>query len=314
MWMIHSLPSARPKSQGHVGIPMRFDLTDLRLFLLVLEAGSITHGAAQANLALPSASERLRGMEEAMGLRLLVRGRRGVEPTPAGDALAHHARIIFRQIDQMQGELGEYSKGLKGTIRLLANTAAITEFLPEALAPYLASHPHIAIDLKERLSTEIVKAVSGGLEEIGIISDAVDAGVLQLLPFAVDRLVLVAPRNHPLAEARRVAFREIVEHDFVGLTAGSALQEHISEHAARAGHPLKFRVRVRTFEGICRMVAHNVGIGIVPETAARRCRRSMAIRSVRLTDGWATRHLSLCFRVFENLSPFARDLAEYLST
>ncbi|MBB3455204.1 DNA-binding transcriptional LysR family regulator [Rhizobium sp. BK313] len=293
--------------------PMRFDLTDLRLFLLVVEAGSITHGAMRANLALPSASERLRGMEEVSGVRLLERRRRGIAPTAAGDALAHHARIILRQIDHMQGELGGYAKGLKGNIRLLANTAAITEFLPEALALYLASRPHIDIDLTERLSTEIVKAVAGGLAEIGIISDAVDAGNLQLLPFAVDRLVVVMPPDHPLAAAKALAFAEIVRQEFVGLTIGSPLQEHIDEHAARAGHPLKFRVRMRTFEGICRMVAQGVGIGIVPETAAKRCRRSMAIRPIPLVDDWATRHLSLCMRAIEELSPFARDLVEHLS-
>jgi DNA-binding transcriptional LysR family regulator len=293
---------------------MRFDLTDLRLFLLVVEAGSITHGAARANLALPSASERLRGMEELCGLRLLERGRRGIAPTAAGEALAHHARIILRQIDHMQGELGVYAKGLKGNIRLLANTAAITEFLPEALAPYLSTRPHIDIDLNERLSSEIVKAVAGGLAEIGIISDAVDAGNLQLLPFAIDPLVLVVPADHPLASAKALAFAEIVKQEFVGLTIGSPLQEHIDEHAARAGHPLKFRVRMRTFEGICRLAANGVGIGIVPETAAKRWRRSMPIRSIRLVDDWATRRLLLCMRAIEELSPFARDLVEHLKT
>lgn len=293
---------------------MRFDLTDLRLFLRVVEAGSITHGAARANLALPSASERLRGMEEAGGVRLLERGRRGVEPTAAGEALAHHARIILRQIDQMQGELGGYARGLKGNVRLLANTAAVSEFLPTALAPYLASRRHIDVDLEERLSTEIVKAVAGGLAEIGIISDAVDAGALQLLPFAIDRLALVTSPDHPLAAAKRVSFAEVAGQEFVGLTAGSPLQEHIDDHAARLGQPLKLRVRVRTFDGICRMVAHNVGIGIVPETAARRCRRSMTIRSVRLKDNWATRRLLLCTRAIEELSPIARDLAEHLTS
>jgi DNA-binding transcriptional LysR family regulator len=168
--------------------------------------------------------------------------------------------------------------------------------------------------VKERLSKDIVKAVSGGLEDIGIISDAVDAGAMQLRPFAIDRLVVVVPLGHPLAEAKHVAFRDIVQDEFVGLTAGAALQEHISEHAANLGHPLSFRVRVRTFEGICRMVAHNVGIGIVPKTAARRCRRPTAFRSVLLIDEWATRRLSLCFRALEELPPIARDLVEHLST
>ena len=292
---------------------MRFDLTDLRLFLHVVEAGSITHGARLANLALPSASERLRGMEEVSGVRLLERGRGGVEPTAAGEGLAHHARIVLRQFDRMQADLSDHARGSKGSIRLLANTAAMTEFLPDVLARYLAKHPQIDIDLNERLSTETVKAVAGRTAEIGIISDAVDAGALQLLPFALDRLVLVVPSGHPLTELECTGFGAVTGQAFVGLTRSSALQEHIDEHAARAGCPLAFRVRVRTFEGICRMVAHNVGIGIVPKTVASRCRRSMAIQTVGLTDRWATRRLMICFRSMAELSPLARDLMEHLS-
>jgi len=273
----------------------------------------MTHGAERANLSLPAASERLRGMEEASGITLLERGRRGVVPTQAGEALAHHARLILRQIDQMQGELGEYSKGLKATIRLLANTAAMTELLPEALAPWLASHPHIDIDLKERQSFEIVKAVSGGLAEIGVISSAVETGALQLLPFGIDRLVLVVPRNHSLTALKQIAFADVLRHDFVGLSVGSALQDHINEHASRLGQPLKFRARLRSFDGICQMVAQDVGLGIVPETAFRRCRRSMALAALRLTDSWATRRLALCFRDRTELSPFAQDLVTQLS-
>jgi DNA-binding transcriptional LysR family regulator len=276
---------------------MRFDLTDLRLFLLVVDAGSITHGAAKAGLSLPSASERLRGMEEKSGLQLLTRSRRGVAPTTAGEALAHHARIILRQMDHLQGELGGFAKGLKGTVRVLAN--------------YLASHPNVDIDLQERLSTEIVKAVSGGLADIGILSEAVDTGMLELHPFAIDRLVVVVPPDHPLAD-EEVAFADIVRHEFVGLSIGSALQDHIDEHAVRAGHPLKFRARLRTFDGICQMAAQNVGIGIVPESAARRFQKLFGIRTVRLSDEWAMRQLSVCVRKPDELSPFARELVLHL--
>ncbi|MET1027949.1 MAG: LysR substrate-binding domain-containing protein [Dongiaceae bacterium] len=292
---------------------MRFDLTDLRLFLLVVEAGSMTHGAERANLSLPAASERLRGMEEASGIELLERSRRGVVPTQAGEALAHHARLILRQIEQMQGELGEYSKGLKATIRLLANTAAMTELLPEALAPWLASHPQIDIDLKERQSFEIVKSVAGGLAEIGVMSGAVDPGALELLPFGIDRLVLVVARDHSLAALKQIGFAEVLHHDFLGLSIGSALQDHINEQAARLGQPLKFRARLRSFDGICQMVARGVGLGIVPDTAFRRYRRSMAIAALRLSDPWATRRLSVCFRNMAELSPFARNLVTYLN-
>lgn len=291
---------------------MSFDLTDLRLFFLVVEAGSITRGAAQAHMALASASARLRGMEKAIGAPLLERGRRGVAPTPAGDALAHHARIVLAQVAQMRGELADYAKGLRGQIRLLANTAAMTEFLPRTLAAYLAAHPNVDVDLQERLSVEIVKAVAGGFAEIGIVSDAVDSGVLQILPFAVDRLVLVVPRNDSLA-ARRIAFAEVVGRDFVGLSAGSPLQDYLGDHAIRAGRPLSLRVRMRTFEALCHMVAQGVGYAVAPESAVNKLRRAMAIRTIRLTDKWATRRLLLCVRDREALPLPARRLVEHLT-
>lgn len=291
---------------------MRFDLTDLRLFLAVVDAGSITHGAADVGLSLPAASERLRDMEAAGDIKLLERGRRGVRPTPAGEALAHHARLIQRQMARMQGELGEHASGLRATVRLAANTASITEFLPERLAAWMTAHPRIDIDLKERQSTEIAKAIAAGLADIGILSDAVDTTGLELRPFAVDRLVMVGPRDHALAGQKRVSFADIAHDPFIGL-AGGALQDHIDIQAARMGIRLKLRMRMRSFDGICRMAAEGAGLGIVPETAARRCGRFAKIAAVRLGDDWATRRLAVCIRSGEVLAAPMRDLFEHLA-
>jgi DNA-binding transcriptional LysR family regulator len=291
---------------------MRFDLTDLRLFLNTAEAASITHGAARTNLALASASARIRGMEALLGTPLLERQRRGVRPTPAGRALVLHARIVLQQLDRMRGDLGAYGRGLKARLRLLANTAGLSEFLPEALAAYLAAHPNVDIDLEERPSAEIVPAVAEGLADLGIVADAVEMGELETFPFRSDQLVLIAPRGHRLAKHRTLAFREALDHDFVGLGAGSALQEYLGEHAARAGHPLKLRVRVGSFDAIARMVEQGVGLGVISETAARRCAKSMALAVVRLSDVWALRQLTICVRRFNTLSPQAQQLVVHL--
>ena len=120
---------------------MRFDLVDLRLFLLVVEAASITHGAARAGMALASASERIRLMEDSLGAPLLERNRRGVRATPAGSALVHHAQLVIQQLERMRAELSEYADGLRGRVRLFANTTATAEFLAAALGriPVIAS-------------------------------------------------------------------------------------------------------------------------------------------------------------------------------
>ena len=138
---------------------MRFDLVDLRLFLFVVEAANITHGAARAGMALASASERIRLMEESLGAPLLERHRRGVRPTPAGAALVHHAQLVIQQVERMRGELSEYADGIRGRVRLFANTTATAEFLPATLAAFLSHHPQIDIDLEEHSSREIVRAV-----------------------------------------------------------------------------------------------------------------------------------------------------------
>ncbi len=291
---------------------MRFDLIDLRLFLFILETGSITHGAAQANMSLPSASARLRGMEEALGLPLLERGRRGVESTPAGDTLAHHARLVLGQIARMRGELGEHAEARRTRVRVWANTAAATEFLPRPLAGFLRHHPNVHIDLKERQSTETVKAVLNGSAEIGIVSDAVEHGTLQTFAFAIDKLVLIVARDHALCGRRRVALKEVVEEDFIGLSAGSALQEYLGEQALFAGQQFYFRARVRTFENICSMVEQGAGLGIVPATAAKRYRGTPGVHTVELTDPWATRQLLICVRDLETLQRPERALVDAL--
>lgn len=256
---------------------MRFDLADLRLFLNVAEAGSLTHGAERAGLALPSASERVKAMEETLGVPLLHRDRRGARPTAAGLALLEHARLMLAQFERMKGELGAHARGLKGRVRVLSNTAAISEHLPGSLAAFLARHPTVDIELEERESPDIVEAIAGGQADIGIVADPPPTAGLETHPFREDRLVLVVPVRHPLARARQVWFAEALDHDLVGLSHGSALQSHLGRHAARLGKPMRLRVRLTGFDAICRLVEDGAGLAVVPQTAASRCRRSMAI-------------------------------------
>jgi DNA-binding transcriptional LysR family regulator len=292
---------------------MRFDLIDLRLVLNVAEAASITHGAARSGMALASASERIRAMEDALGVPLFDRRRRGVSPTAAGAALVEHARLVTQQLERMRGELNQFAKGLRGRIRLLSNTAATLEFLPPLLGRFLSNHPNVDVDLEERTSPEIARAVAGGHADIGIVADVVDAAAeLETFPFADDRLVLVAPQRHLLGKRRRIAYSEALGHDFVGLPVGSALQEHLDGHAARLGHRPKLRVRLPGFDAVCRVVESGIGIAVVSKVAADRCRHAMAIRVVPLTDPWARRRLRIGVRRLSALPLHARNLVEHL--
>ncbi|CAN7506652.1 LysR substrate-binding domain-containing protein [Phenylobacterium sp. LjRoot219] len=291
---------------------MRYDLTDLRLFCDVVEAGTITGGAERSALALAAASTRIRGMEEQLGAPLLIRSRQGVTPTPAGRALLKHARVIIAQSARMREDLGAYAGGLSGEVRLLANTNALTEFLPEALSSFLARHPHVSVDLEERLSDEIVGLIAEGVGDVGIVAGTVDMGALETFPFRSDRFVVVTGPDHPLAGRTTVSFSEVLAHDIVGLERSSSLQRFLAAKAAREGRPLRLRVQLRSFDGVCRLVECGVGVGVVPETTAARAAKTMNLSVVTLADDWALRELRLCVRSVEALGLYARELVEAL--
>ncbi|MGZ3377694.1 MAG: LysR substrate-binding domain-containing protein [Phenylobacterium sp.] len=291
---------------------MRFDLTDLRLFCDVADAGSITAGAEKSALALAAASTRIRGMEQALGAPLLIRSRQGVTPTEAGRTLLKHARAMLAQSARLREDLSAFAGGFSGEVRLLANTNALTEFLPEALSAFLAAHPQISVDLEERLSDEIVGLVAEGAADVGIVAGTVDVGALATYPFRSDRFVVVTAREHPLTGRGGVSFAEVLDYDQVGLERSSSLQRFLAAKAAREGKPLRLRVQLRSFDAVCRLVECGVGVGVVPATTAARASRTMALAVTDLADEWALRELTIVVRAAGELRPYARALVESL--
>jgi DNA-binding transcriptional LysR family regulator len=242
----------------------------------------------------------------------LVRARHGVTPTQAGRTLLQHARTMLEQAERLREDLGAYAGGLAGQVRVLSNTNALTEFLPEALSAFLAAHPNVSIDLEERLSDEIVGLIAEGVGDIGIVAGTVDAGRLATYPFRTDRFVLVVARDHPLAKKAKIGFAEVLDHDFVGLDRASAIQRFLGSKASNIGRPLRLRVQLRSFDAVCRMVERNVGVGVVPASTVRWAAKSMAIKAVELTDPWAVRDLTICVRDYATLPSYARQLVDHM--
>src|SRR6476660_9947136 len=211
---------------------MRFDLVDLQLFIAVADERSITGGADRAHLALASASARIKGLEAALGAALLKRGRRGIELTPAGESLLDHARIILHNVEAMRGDLAAYASGVRASVLLLANTSGLSEHLPKALAAFLREHPDISVDVEERESADIAAAIASGAADLGFAAEHALPDNIERFLFSEDRLTLVASRRGDFAVRRQIDFAEVGSCDFVGLTNSTALQIHISKHAA----------------------------------------------------------------------------------
>lgn len=287
---------------------MHFDLADLRLFIHIAESPSLTQGARRAFLSPAAASARIKALEAQFDTRLLYRDSRGVEMTPAGERLLQHARLIMRQVDYLKSEFTEHGGDGSGHIRIFANTTAVTEFLPEVLAGFLAKRPGVTVDLQERLSRDIVRGVLDGTSDMGIIAGPVEASGLQVLHFSTDRLVLMVPAGHPLAGNGPVTLEQTLAYQHIGLHEGSTLLTFLRDHVERLGKHLSLRIQMSSFEAICRMIEAGVGIGIIPESAALRHSRTMQLQTVQLAEPWAIRERSILVRELEALPGTIRAL------
>ncbi|WP_449432435.1 LysR substrate-binding domain-containing protein [Pseudomonas putida] len=291
---------------------MHLDLTDLRLFIHIAEAPSLTQGAKRAFISPAAASVRVKALEAQLNCHLLYRGSQGVELTDAGQRLLKHARLIMRQIGYLKTEFAEYGTDSSGHIRIFANTTAVTEFLPEVLAGFLAKHPGVTVDLQERMSRDIVRGVLEGSADMGIIAGPVIAKDLQVLHFSTDRLVLVVPKGHALDTAEPQKLKAALGFHHVGLQEGSTLQEFMREKAEKLGEKLTWRIQVSSFESVCRMVEAGVGIGVIPESAALRHSCTMKLAIIQLDEPWAVRERSILVRQLEALPGCIRALISIL--
>ena len=291
---------------------MQFDLTDLRLFVATAEEGNMTRAAGRQHLSLAAASARIKSLEAQAGLSLLYREARGVRLTPPGEAFLFHARGVLRQAEQLRTDLQEYGGGLRGHLRVFANTTAVTDFLPEILPGFLADHPKINIDLQERPNPEIARGVLDGRADIGIVAGQVDTLGLEAIHFSTDRLVLATAKNHRFARRRKIAFAETLDEDAVGMQSGSTLQTFLAQVVERLGKPQKLRIQLSSFDAMCRMIGAGVGVGIVPESAARRNQEAMGIALVELREPWSVRERYILVRKRDALPRYAESLIETL--
>lgn len=291
---------------------MQFDLTDLRLFALTADEGNLTRAASGRHLSLAAASARIKALEQQAGLPLLYRQARGVRLTPAGEAFLHHARGVLRQTEQLRMDLQDYSGGLRGHVRLFANTTAVTDFLPEILPAFLKANPKVNIDLQEKPNADIARGVLDGRADLGIVAGQVDTLGLRAIHFSTDRLVLVVPRGHRFARRKRMAFADTLDEDAVGMNEGSTLAAFLAQMTDKLGKPQKLRIQLSSFDAMCRMIGAGVGVGIVPESAARRNLQPMGLAALELTDAWSVRERFILVREREALPAYAQSLIDTL--
>lgn len=292
---------------------LHLDLVTARLFVAIVEEASITRAAARENIAPSAISKRVTELEQRYGVALLRRHHRGVEPTPAGAVLLRRARGLLHEAAQLEVELREFAAGQRGHIRLFANETAMVGFLPRPLGRFMAEFPQVRVDLVEALSEEIVRAVEENAGDIGVFDANVPSRDLWVRACHVDRLMVVVPRGHALADLATVPLAQLLDHDLVGQERRSAVGLLLQRGAAELGRAPRIRIRVDGFDAVCGLVAAGLGAGLVTSGCAALIADGLGLVPIPLAEPWAAREHRIAVRDPDDLPPVARALVRQLA-
>lgn len=290
---------------------MKLDPVSLRLFVSVVEEGTIAAAAKHEHIAAAAVSRRLSELEDLLDSKLLDRSNKGIIPTDAGLSLLFMARSALNNLNEIVVQMRDYSHGRRGSVQVLANISAITQFMPAKIKSFMDLYPLINISMEERQSLAITKAVAENRADVGIFTRLPHGADIEVFPFRHDRLVLLVPNDHPLAARDCVKFSETLDHAYVALSSGTHLNFQLIKAANDLGRSLKIRMEVSSYDALCGMVQAGVGIGILPEGSMSIYKIDRA-KTVRLDEAWTSRELSVCVRSRAGLSVAAGLFLDHL--
>ena len=295
-------------------MPRHFDPVTLRLFVAVCEERSIARAASREAIVASAVSKRIAAVERDIGAALLTRGRRGVEPTAAGEALLRQARDVLGVMERMHAELSEFTTGAQGSVRVVASVSVLAESLPDDISSFLARYQAVRVSLDERLSQDIVRSVREGSADLGVLWDAADLSGLQTVPYRSDHLCAALHPSHPLAKRKRLRFEETLAHIAIAVAPGGMMETMLRRQAALAGKSPIHRIQVSSLDAACRIVAAGLGMAVLPREATAPHASASGLTMVPLSDRWAVRRFVICSRPDAVLSATARLLVEHLRT
>ncbi len=291
---------------------MRYELTDLRLFLAIAEAKSLSGGANAVHLTASSASYRLKNLEFAMGVLLFKREARGMDLTHEGQTVLKHVRQLLAGVERMHGEVSGFASGVKGSVKLFANSSSLNGFIIPSLSRFLSANPNVNILLEEHPSGTIVPAIAEQEADIGIFAGQTDSSGVNATKFAVDELIIAAPLNHPMVESSPLRFPATLDLDFVCMSRSSSNYIFLRDMARTVGKTPKVRIHVHTFDAVLSMVEAGVGVSLVPRSVAAVALKEKRIAAIELSEPWARRELTLVTKAGVTRSSFVDLVAEYL--
>lgn len=242
-----------------------------RTFLAVADAGSVTEAARRLFVSQPAVSADLAGLEDALGVCLFVRSRRGVRLTEAGEVLVEYVRSAFSLLETGKEKLRELSALESGNLRIGASDMTLRFYLLDYIEAFHARYPAVRLTVTNAPTPKTLEALRNGSIDFGVISGPLatqkEEGLV-LLPVRTVQDIFVAAPTHPLAGREGITREELAAHSIMMLEGNTSTRAYVTSWLGRDFPPPA--IELATTDLLLEFAKRGIGVSsLVADFAAK---------------------------------------------
>lgn len=241
----------------------------LRAFLAVAQTLSFTQACERLHLSQPALSLAIKGLEDSLGGKLLMRSTRSVRLTPEGESLLPLAKHLLAHWDNTEERLRQRFTLQLGRLSIAAMPSFACNLLPGALVQFRRQHPKINITVHDVINEEVTDMVRSRQVEIGIAFSPEGTGSLTFTPLFEDQFVAVVPPTSSLTKAQCLSWATLLQHDFITLQRPSMVRRLLEQELGKRQMELPVAFESHQLSTVGRMVADGLGVSAVPSMCIR---------------------------------------------
>lgn len=294
------------------------NLARLQVLSEVVSLGSFSAAAEALSYTQSAVSQSIARLEAETGAPLVVRGRRGVTPTPAGAALVAHAERIFDQVREAEADIAAVMGVRAGRLRVGSFPSGGATLMPPAVARFRRSHPDVVLTLEDGEPEEIVPRLRAGELDLALLYEfpgarprrrRLGAG-LRSVRLLEDPIRVAMPVEHPLAAKSKLVLADLRDEPWVQTSAASPYAKHVVATCLAAGFEPTVAFESDDFDTVQGLVAAGVGLALIPRLALNRVHPAVAVRE--LLDGGPIRQVTVATVAGAGIAPAARSMIQML--
>ena len=244
-------------------------LRQLEYFVAIAERGHFGRAAAALHVSQPALSHQLRALEVDLGVTLIERGGRQAELTPAGRELVDHARAVLREMEDLTQRAARAADRPLGRIRFGVTPTLGPYLMPGVIEALHRQNPDLRLFIKEGIPALQIAQLADGQLDMMLTPLPVPGELLHVEPLFRERLHIIAPPDHPLAQARTVMPNDLAGTTFLTLDHRHHYHRQVSAMAKRVGAQVLGDYEGTSLDSLRQMVGSGVGLAILPELYMR---------------------------------------------